>query len=282
MKGYIEKDGFKLRYFIEGKGMPVLVCGSAIYYQRVFPKALLNDYQMIYFDNRVFGGSQLKKADKSDFELENIYADMEALREHLNLSQFVIIGHSGQAYMALEYAKRHPNNVSHVVMIGMAPTYDIDSHAWAEKNWNTIASEERKLALETNMTKWPDEYINNLPTPQNFIQIYIRDTPRIWYDYNFDAAALWDDVEFNVLGFNYIWGELFPNLDITQGLENFHIPVAIMAGKYDGLVAPPESWDTVKDKFNTLNIYVFEKSGHTPPLEEPDVFCKNLLSFTAQ
>ena len=64
----IQRDGFKLRYHIEGEGIPVLVCGSAIYYERTFPKDLIDQCQMIYFDNRVFGGTCLKEASQSDFE----------------------------------------------------------------------------------------------------------------------------------------------------------------------------------------------------------------------
>jgi proline iminopeptidase len=237
---------------------------------------------MIYYDNRVFGGTCLKEASQADFELDKIYADVEMLRQHLDIEKFVIIGHSGQAYMALEYAKKYPNYVSHVVMIGMAPTFNNAAHIWAESNWESLASEERKAALERNFKKWPDDLINNLSEPKNFIQDYVRKTPKIWFDYNFDAASLWENVEFNSKGFNYIWGELFPKLDITLGLEDFNIPVAVMVGKYDGLIAPPESWDAVKDKFKKLKIYVFNKSGHTPPLEEPTIFTERLLKFISE
>lgn len=279
MKSFIVQDNFKLRYHIEGQGIPVLVFGSALYYEKAFPKSLLNHFQMIYFDNRVFGGSALNQLKRSDFELDKLYSDIEVLRQQLNLNKFVIVGHSGQAYMALEYAKKYPAHVSHVVMIGMGPTYDQASHDWAEKNWNLLATEKRKAALARNKKNQPDEVINSLPEPQNFIQDYLRNTPKIWFDYDFDASFLWENVEFNALGFHYIWGELFPKLDITQGLEDFQIPVAVMLGKYDGLVAPPESWNAVQEKFKQVKIYVFEKSGHTPQLEEPELFSQCLLSF---
>ena len=80
IKDSIEHDGFKLRYHIEGEGMPVLVCGSALYYERCFPKQLTKHCQMIYFDNRVFGGTCQKKATQADFELEKIYTEVYRLR----------------------------------------------------------------------------------------------------------------------------------------------------------------------------------------------------------
>jgi proline iminopeptidase len=275
----IIRDGFKLRYYIEGEGIPVLICGSAIYYKRVFSQDLSNYCKMIYFDNRVFGGTCLKEMSQSDFEPKKIYDDIEALRQHLNLDKIVIIGHSGQAYMALEYAKHYPNSVSHVVMIGRAPTSDDKARAWAESNWHTLASDERKAALQRNLGNQSDEFINGFPAPQNYIKNYLRNTPKIWFNYDFDAESLWNNVELNIQGFNYIWGELFPKLDITKGLEDFNIPVAVMLGKYDGLVAPPTSWDAVQNKFKQLNIFIFDKSGHTPPLEEPALFNERLLQF---
>jgi hypothetical protein len=38
----------------------------------------------------------------------------------------------------------------------------------------------------------------------------------------------------------------------------------------------------VKDKFKKLKIYVFNKSGHTPPLEEPTIFTERLLKFISE
>ena len=181
--------------------------------------------------------------------------------------------------MALEYAKCYPSSVSHVVMIGMAPYYDDKAKDWAEKSWQLIASDERKAALKRNLDAYPDELINRLPELKRFVKDYLRNGPKIWFDYDFDAESLWDNVELNLQGFNYIWGELFPKFDFTNNLENFNISVAVMIGKYDSIGGPPESWDAVKDKFKKLCVYVFDKSGHTPPLEEPEMFNRKLANF---
>ncbi len=47
-KGYIEVDGTKLNYLVEGKGLPCLVIGSSIYYPRTFDKEL-RDHIKFYF-----------------------------------------------------------------------------------------------------------------------------------------------------------------------------------------------------------------------------------------
>ena len=49
--------------------------------------------------------------------------------------------------------------------------------------------------------------------------------------------------------FNYVWGELFRDIDVTRGLEGFDRPVFLALGRYDFLGATPSSWDPIKDRF---------------------------------
>lgn len=42
--------------------------------------------------------------------------------------------------------------------------------------------------MEQNLQLLPDKQLNELPPDQHFIQQYLRDTPRIWYDFNFSGA----------------------------------------------------------------------------------------------
>lgn len=53
-QGKIVIDGFELLYRMEGKGTPVLVVGSAVYYPRLFSPALGEQVQLIFIDHRGF------------------------------------------------------------------------------------------------------------------------------------------------------------------------------------------------------------------------------------
>ncbi len=75
------------------------------------------------------------------------------------------------------------------------------------------------------------------------------------------------------------WGEIFRDIDITDNLKNFDIPVLLCLGKFDYLVAPFYSWHKIRDKFKNLKIRFFEKSGHTPQLEEAELFDQEVLDF---
>jgi proline iminopeptidase len=183
--------------------------------------------------------------------------------------------------MALEYAKKYPANVSHVIMIGIAPDLSASSAQAAQANWEELASPERRTALEENLRSMTDEALAELPREggQRFIAWYIRSGPKAWYDPGFDATSLWEGVNVNMDMFDYVWGEVFRDIDVTRGLESFDRPVLMALGRYDFLVAPPSSWEPIKDQFSDLTIRVFEKSGHTPQYEEAGVFDTELLAW---
>lgn len=50
--------------------------------------------------------------------LDTYTDDIEAVRRKLGFQQLVVIGHSHNGNLSLEYAKRFPSRVSHVVLIG--------------------------------------------------------------------------------------------------------------------------------------------------------------------
>jgi proline iminopeptidase len=229
-------------------------------------------------DHRGFAPSP-GPVDTSEFELEQLVDDVERLRQQLGLGPVIVIGHSGHAYMALEYGKKYPENTSHVVMIGIAPDLSQNSTALAEKNYHALADANRLAAERANKLALPDEELAKLPPDQAFVRGYIRNAARVWYDSRFDCTPLWQDVTINMDMFGYVWGKVFAEIDVTKGLEQFDRPVFLALGRYDFIVAPPSSWDPLKSRFKNLTIQVFEKSGHTPQCEEPELFDEQLLTW---
>ena len=278
--GTISSGQFDLRYRIEGQGPNAIVIGFPDYYARVFSQNLRSHLRLIFLDHRGSAASP-GKVDIAEFALDRILDDIELARETLGLGRVEVIGHSGQAFMALEYAKKYPANVSHVIMIGIAPDLSASSAQAAQANWEKLASPERKAALEENLRSMTDEALAELPREggQRFIAWYIRNGPRAWYDPDFDATPLWEGVDVNMDMFDYVWGEVFRDIDVTRGLESFDRPVFMALGRYDFLGAPPSSWEPIKDQFSDLTIRVYEKSGHTPQYEQPEVFDNDLLAW---
>lgn len=278
--GVVASDGFRLQYIVEGAGRPALVVGSALYYSRAFSPDLRNHLRLVFTDHRGFAPSPGVR-DTTAFALDVLLDDMERVRHRLDLGPVVVIGHSGHAYMALEYAKKYPANVSHVVMIGISPDLS-PAHAQArDAYWEASASPERKTVMEENLRRLSDDEIARLPVSpgQRFIRTYIRNGPQAWFDPHFDSSSLWEGVDINMDMFNHVWGRIFADIDIARGLETFDRPVFLGLGRYDFLVAPPSSWDRVRPLFTDLTVRIFERSGHTPQYEEAAAFDEELLAW---
>jgi len=279
--GDVAAGRFHLRYTIEGTGTPTIVIGSSVYYPRVFSQNLRQHLRMVFLDHRGFAPSP-GPVDTTAFALDSILDDVERVRQELALGRVAVVGHSGHAFMALEYAKKYPENVSHVVMIGIAPVFGAENAERIEQNWQETASVERKAAMEAALARVPDEQLAQLPPGEAWARAYIRNAPRIWYDAQFDATPLFEGVEANMDMINHVWGRTFAEIDVTRGLNALDRPVFMALGRYDFLVAPPAVWDPIRPIFRDLTLRVYERSGHTPQYEEAALFDQDLLDWLSR
>lgn len=278
-RGIIERDNFTLHYIEEGRGIPTLVIGSALYYSRTFSQNLRNHLRLIFIDWRGFAQTS-KDVQAHDFDMDLVIDDIEHVRKKLGLDKVMVIGHSAHAIMALEYAKKYQAHVSHVVMIGMTPHLGVTNYQAIEQYWNDSVWPERKAAFEAARLKMPDEKLAQLSPSERFVTWYvIRQGPRTWYDYNFDASSLWEGVKPNMVGFDHMYRVILRDIDITKGLNTFDRPVLLALGRYDFAIAPASSWDPIRSQFKDLTVKIFEKSSHSPYYEQPELFDQELLQW---
>jgi proline iminopeptidase len=101
--GSVDIDGFKLRYQFEGSGLPTIVIGSTVEHPRTF-SSNLRHLQLIFVDHPGLydiAGRCRSSLGRSDDDRRRYRVGTQAL----GLTRFAIAGHSGNAYMALEYRK---------------------------------------------------------------------------------------------------------------------------------------------------------------------------------
>lgn len=66
-------------------------------------------------------------------------------------------------------------------------------------------------------------------------------------------------------------GPMFLDYDIVKAVKNIKCPVFLALGRYD-YFNPPHLWEKYRKYFLDITIRIFEKSGHTPQLEEKREF----------
>ncbi|MGG3032214.1 alpha/beta fold hydrolase [Bacillus stercoris] len=277
--GICHSDGFDLAYRIEGEGAPILVIGSAVYYPRLFSSDLKQKYQWIFVDHRGFAKPK-RELREEDSRLDAVLADIERMRTFLQLEDVIILGHSGHAFMALEYARTYPEHVQKVALFNTAPDNSEERQRKSESFFMETASPERKKRFETDIANLPQD-IENDPE-RRFVHMCIRAEAKSFYQERPHAAALWDGVFTNMPIMDELWGNTFARLHLIQRLADVQVPVYIGLGRYDYLVAPVTLWDTVDDLYPHVEKVIFEKSGHQPMLEEPQAFEQSFRKWLDQ
>ncbi|NMF00381.1 alpha/beta fold hydrolase [Aneurinibacillus aneurinilyticus] len=275
----ISSNGFKLNYCIKGSGKPILVIGSSVYYPRLFSKNLYETFQFIFLDHRGFVEPP-RALESEDYTLNKVLDDIEKARQTLCLTDFIILGHSGHAFMALEYAKKYPEHVQKVVLLNSAPTNSQKRQHQSFAFFNETASPERKKQFEKDIALLEND-IKKDPE-RRFVHMCIRMGAQSFYNYTFDAAYMWEGVYTNMPIIDYLWGEAFGELNLIQSLNAFNKPVFIGLGRYDYLVAPVSLWDSIDDTNGDVKKVIFEHSGHNPMFEEPQSFDRELIKWICE
>ena len=108
------------------RGKPAVVVhggpgsGCTAWHRRLFDPTA---YRIVLFDQRNCGRSTPHASDP-DIDLtsnttQNLIADMEHLRQHLDLDRWLVLGGSWGSTLALAYAETHPDRVTEMILWGV-------------------------------------------------------------------------------------------------------------------------------------------------------------------
>jgi len=265
-------DGAELFYSTRGNGPACLVL-SAIGtkpYERMTPSQLSDRLRLAYVDLRGGGRST---GDPTDLTFDVLAADLEAIRADLGVEQVAVLGHSILGVLAIEYGRRCPASVSHVIAVGTPPRSDMPwLSAKSASFFEEDASEDRKRLLQDNLAK--------LPSGASVGQTMLAQTPMRFFDARFDAAPLFAESEFKPALLSHIMGTLAGAWDVTVGSSSLRVPIFLAHGRYDYAV-PYMLWEGIAARLPSATLRVFERSGHQPFFEEPDPFLAALTDWMA-
>jgi pimeloyl-ACP methyl ester carboxylesterase/DNA-binding CsgD family transcriptional regulator len=118
------RDGTRIAFVAGGPGPPLVRAApwlSHLDHERNCPlwgpwsSVLARRHKLIRYDGR---GCGLSDRDATDFSLDRCVEDLEAVIEACKIGRFVLFGATIGSVTALTYAARHPERVSHLVIVG--------------------------------------------------------------------------------------------------------------------------------------------------------------------
>ena len=130
--------------------MPVIVlhCGPDFDHSYLRPDLdrLADSLRLIYYDQRGRGRSAVGVR-AEEVTLKSEIADLEAVRQHYQLGVAAVLGHSWGAVLALEYAIRHSNRVSHLLLMNPAPASTTDLTFFREHRLEKTAPDRERMEV---------------------------------------------------------------------------------------------------------------------------------------
>jgi proline iminopeptidase len=265
--GVIKIDGIELSYVTEGTRLPCLFYGISQYQQKSFSANIKNHFRCTFVDCR-FNVPSAVADTLNPFNIEAAVEEIDSIRKTLNLPKFVLVGHSILGIIALRYAQKYPQNISHVVAIGTIPEISQNWTIHANNYWNDSASTERKEIFKNNWAKLTDDSLSKLSPSDAFIASVVANAPKRWHDSKYNEGKLLSGVTYNVPVLNQLFDQEF---FLFADSVKIKPPVFLAMGKYD-FGCPYYDWEKHLKMFNDITFQLFDYSGHNPHTEEADKF----------
>jgi proline-specific peptidase len=147
-EGYATVGNARLYYRVVGQGQPMVVLhgGPDFDHNYLLPDMdrLSRLFRIIYYDQRGRGRSG-ENVRPEDVTLKSEMEDLESLREFFQLDSIAVLGHSWGGLLAMEYATRLPDHVSHLILMNTAPASHDDFILFRQERQKTAAEDLEKM-----------------------------------------------------------------------------------------------------------------------------------------
>ncbi|HET7089825.1 MAG TPA: alpha/beta hydrolase [Anaerolineae bacterium] len=255
--------GVSLFVQVIGQGYPLVHMhgGPGQDYTTMLPfKALADQFTLIFYDHRCNGHSE--GADVSSMTWENLTADADALRQTLGFDKWAVLGHSFGGQVALEYALRYPQSLSHLILLDTG-----GDNWWVQQNAPEILG---KRGYSAATVKAARRFYNGqvtvgeyYPTVFKFIGAYFYRINLLGIAYEMVSGPR---TKFRPETTIFGYSQLLKGWTVMDRLSEIRVPALVMAGRHDFLF-PPEHQAILAAGLPDSQLEIIERAGHNAHME---------------
>lgn len=246
---------------------------SADHYTMLPFRQLADRFTLIFYDHRCNGRST--GAPVSSMTWPNLTADADALRDRLGLRQWAVLGHSFGGQVALEYALRYPDNLSHLVLLDTGG----DSR-WTQQNAPEVLARRGYSPKKVQLAR---RWFNGEYKPWEWYPIFMRIAGAYQYDASLRSlvrqlreGAWRAKVRPEAAIFGH--GHLLKGWTVMDRLGEITVPTLVMAGR-DDFVFPPECQEQLAAAIPGARLRIIDRAGHNPHEEQPAEVMQTVREF---
>jgi proline iminopeptidase len=218
--------------------------------------------QIVFYDQRGTGRSP--GGTGKQLGVWGMVEDLEALRRRLNVEKIDLVGHSWGGILSMAYAVRYPKHVAHMVLVGSGDAKPAENEFLFDKLYPDIVAE---IPLDTSPAG-----------RMGCVEIDAYDKMS-YYDQRNNVPVAGDPVMFSSETCTTVMLDAI-KLDLYPALAKVDVPTLVINGRFDANVAPTVAYRISKAIPDSKLVY-FERSGHTPFVEEPEKFALVVERFLA-
>jgi proline iminopeptidase len=281
MAKVIEIRGASLFVKVIGQGYPLVLMhgGPGLDHTSLLAlQPLADQFTLIFYDHRCNGRSE--GAEVSSMTFENLTADADALRQTLGFDKWAVLGHSFGGMVALEYALRYPQSLSHLLLVDTCG--DI---WWGQHNAPEILAKRGYSAAAVQAAR---RFFNGQLAPKEFFSVTMK-YARAYY-YNSNRWAMARDVVSGVLSGSppkmrpeaaiFGFSQLLRGWAVMDRLSEIKVPTLVLAGR-DDFLFPPEHQVALAGGIPNAQLEIIERAGHEAPSERPAEVIRAVTDFLA-
>lgn len=228
---------------------------------------LADTYRVVVFDARGCGESE----GHGPYTHEQWAQDVDALRQWLGEDRIIIAGGSYGGFIAMEYALRYQDRVAALVLRDTAA--DSRHHALARQN----ALQSTRVRVD--MAKFDRIDQGRVRDDDDLRDCWQEILPL--YDFTYDPEAVARKVAatpYRYQTHNFAFSQNLPSYDLRDQLHTLTIPTLVTVGRADW-ITPVRCSEAIADLIPHAELKVFERSGHSPQLEEATEWTATVRTF---
>lgn len=208
-------------------------------------------------------------------------ADLEQVRAYFQLASMALLGHSWGGLLAMEYAIRHPDRVSHLILMNTGPASADDYLLFRETRHTSAPGDLEELKalassatyaagdLEADAAYYRVHYRATLRRPEQLERLIERLRANVTPAGILTARA----IEARLL--NETW--LASAYDLLPRLQDVRVPTLVIRGDYD--FVPGACAARIAQAIPGARLVVLSDCGHFSYLECPDQVRQALADF---
>ena len=206
--------------------------------------------------------------------MENLTADADALRQALGFEKWAVLGHSFGGYVALEYALRYPQNLSHLLLIDTG-----GENRWAQEK---APEELANVGFSPDTVNLARRFFNGQIEPNEMFPALMK----LPYTYHISPRRvphlIITGLKTKLRPEALIYGEthFLKGWTVMDRLGEIKVPTLVMAGRED-FIYPPEHQKELAAGIPDARLVIIDRASHSPHEEQPAEALKAVREFLA-